>query len=50
MWFRTFAFGMWHNMRQGGATRRKWRIPDGNVGECSVFMLRALKVVDPHLC
>jgi hypothetical protein len=31
-------------MRSGGATRRKWRIPDGKVGERSVVMFRALKV------
>jgi hypothetical protein len=47
MWFVIFAFRMWHNLRPGGATRKNWRIPDGKVGEWSVFMFRALKVVAP---
>jgi hypothetical protein len=34
-------------MRPGGAIREKWRIPDGNVGERSVVMFKALKVVAP---
>jgi hypothetical protein len=34
-------------MRPGGATRGKWRIPDGKVRERSVVMFRALKVVAP---
>jgi hypothetical protein len=29
----------------GGATRRKWRIPDGKVGERSVVIFRAPNVV-----
>jgi hypothetical protein len=32
-------------MRLGGATRGKWRIHDGKVGERSVVMFEALKVV-----
>jgi hypothetical protein len=36
MWFMTFAFGIWHNMRPSGATRRKWRIPDVK-GESGLF-------------
>jgi hypothetical protein len=28
MWFTTFSFRMWHNMRPGGATMGKWRIAD----------------------
>jgi hypothetical protein len=47
MWFMAFAFRLWHNMRPGGATRGKWRIPDVKVGEWSVFMFGALKVVAP---
>jgi hypothetical protein len=35
------------NMRPVGATRGKWRIPDGKVGEWTVFMFRALKVLAP---
>jgi hypothetical protein len=34
-------------MRLGGETRRKWRISDGKVGERSVVMFRASKVVAP---
>jgi hypothetical protein len=34
-------------LRQGGATRGKWRIPDGKGGEWCVFMFRAPKVVAP---
>jgi hypothetical protein len=34
-------------LRLGGATRGKWRIPDGNGGEWCVFMLGAPKVVAP---
>jgi hypothetical protein len=34
-------------MRSGGAIRGKWRIPDGKVGEWSVFMFEAPKVVGP---
>jgi hypothetical protein len=47
MGFMSFGFGIWHNVRPGGATRGKWRIPDGKVGERSVVMFRALKVVAP---
>jgi hypothetical protein len=36
---------IWFNMRPGRATRRKWRIPDGKVGERYVVMFEALKVV-----
>jgi hypothetical protein len=45
MWFMTFAFEMWHNLRLGRPTREKWRISDGKVGEWSVFMFGAPKVV-----
>jgi hypothetical protein len=34
-------------MRPGGATRGKWRIPDGNVGKRYVVMFGAPKVVAP---
>jgi hypothetical protein len=34
--FMAFAFGMWHNLRPGGATRGKSRIPDGK-GDSSLF-------------
>jgi hypothetical protein len=34
-------------MRPGGAIRGKWIIPDGKVGERSVVMFRATKVVAP---
>jgi hypothetical protein len=34
-------------MRSGRAIREKWRIPDGKVGERSIVMFRALKVVAP---
>jgi hypothetical protein len=33
--------------RPGGATRGKWRMPDGKGGEWCVFMFRAPKVVAP---
>jgi hypothetical protein len=35
------------NMRSGEPTRRKWRIPDGKVGERYVVMFGAPKVVAP---
>jgi uncharacterized protein YndB with AHSA1/START domain len=34
-------------LRPGGETRGKWRIPDEKVGERYVVMFRALKVVAP---
>jgi hypothetical protein len=34
-------------MRPDGATRGKWRIPDGKVVKRFVVMFRALKVVVP---
>jgi hypothetical protein len=37
----------WFNVRPGGATREKWRIPDGKVGERSAVMFGASKVVAP---
>jgi hypothetical protein len=36
MWFMIFSFRMCHIFRLGGATRGKWRIPDGN-GENGLF-------------
>jgi hypothetical protein len=47
MWFMAlaFAFRMWHNMRPDGAIRGKWRIPNGMVGEWSIFVFKAPKVV-----
>ena len=42
-----FAFELWYNMRPGGATRGKWRIPDGKGGEWNVVMFGAPKVVAP---
>jgi hypothetical protein len=47
MWFMSFAFRIWHNVRPGGATSEKWRVPDEKVGERYVVMFRALKVVAP---
>jgi hypothetical protein len=46
MWF-LLSSRSWHNLRPGGATRGKWRIPDGKGGEWYVFMFRAPKVVAP---
>jgi hypothetical protein len=34
-------------MRLGGATREKWRILDGKIGERYVVMFGVLKVVAP---
>jgi hypothetical protein len=34
-------------MRPGGATKGKWRIPVGKVGERSVVIFRAPKMVAP---
>jgi hypothetical protein len=34
-------------MRPGATTRGKWRIPDGKVGERSIVMFGATKVVGP---
>jgi hypothetical protein len=45
MWFMAFTFGIWHKLRPGGTIRRKWKIPDGKVGERFVVAFRALKVV-----
>jgi hypothetical protein len=45
MWFMTFAFVMWHNMTPAGATRGKFRIPDGMVSEWYIFKFGALKVL-----
>jgi hypothetical protein len=45
IWIQLLAFGMWHELRPGRATRGKWRITDGTVGEWIVFMFGALKVV-----
>jgi hypothetical protein len=47
MWFMAlaFAFRMWHNMRPDGAIRGKWIIPNGMVGEWSIFVFKAPKVV-----
>jgi hypothetical protein len=45
MWFKAFAFRMWHKLRPGRATKEKWRIPDGKVRERSVIMFGATKVV-----
>jgi hypothetical protein len=47
MWFTNFTFGMWQNLRLGGATKGKWRISDGQVCGWSVFMFGAPKVVSP---
>jgi hypothetical protein len=41
----TFAFRMWYNLRPGRAAREKLRKSDGEVGDWSVFMFGALKVV-----
>jgi hypothetical protein len=42
MWFTTFTFEMWHNMRPGEATRGKWRIPDEN-DESGLFSCSELR-------
>jgi hypothetical protein len=47
MWYKLLAFKFVANMRPGGATRGKWRIPDGKVGERSVVMFGAPKMVAP---
>jgi hypothetical protein len=47
MWFKWNDRNCCHNLRLGGAIRGKWRIPDGKVGERSVVMFGALKVVAP---
>jgi hypothetical protein len=38
---------LWFDMRPGGPTRGKWRIPDGKVGERFVIIYEAPKVVAP---
>jgi hypothetical protein len=45
MWFISFTFRIWHNVRLGGATIGKWRIPDGKVGERYVVIFGAPNVV-----
>jgi hypothetical protein len=39
----------WLELRTGGATRRKWRIPDGKDGKSYVVIFGALKVVAPPM-
>jgi hypothetical protein len=34
-------------MRPGGATRGKWRIPDGKIKVTSVVIFKASKVIAP---
>jgi hypothetical protein len=43
MWIMAFAFRIWHNLIPGEANKGMWRIPDGKVGERSVFMFGALR-------
>jgi hypothetical protein len=38
---------LWLYVRPGGATREKWRIPNGKGGEWNVLMFGAPKVVAP---
>jgi hypothetical protein len=38
---------IYDNLRPDGVIRGKWRIPDVNVGEWSVFMFEAANVVAP---
>jgi hypothetical protein len=45
MWLWLLQFGMWHELRLGRVTKGKWRTPDGKVGEWSIFMFGAPKVV-----
>jgi hypothetical protein len=45
MWMRFLAFRMSHELRPGRATRGKWRITDGKVGEWIIFMFGDPKVV-----
>jgi hypothetical protein len=40
-----FTFGLWLNLRPGGATREMWRMPDGRGGEWCIFTFGAPKVV-----
>jgi hypothetical protein len=46
MWF-MLASGSWHNLGLGGATRGKWRIPNGKGSEWYVFKFGAPKMVAP---
>jgi hypothetical protein len=48
MWF-MLAIVLWLYLRSGGATRGKWRIPDGKGREWNVFMFEAPKVVAPSV-
>jgi hypothetical protein len=49
MWFKWNDHNYWHNLRLGGAIRRQWRIPDGNVRGRSVVMFEAPNVVAPPM-
>jgi hypothetical protein len=42
MWLMAFTFRMCHNMRLGGATRGKWRMPDGK-DESGMFLSLELR-------
>jgi hypothetical protein len=44
-WLRIRIVDRWFNMGPSGATREKWRIPDGKVGKRFVVMFEASKVV-----
>jgi hypothetical protein len=47
LWFKWNDQNCCHNLRLGGAIRKKWRILNGKVGERSTVMFRAPKVVAP---
>jgi hypothetical protein len=47
MWIMLPMGSCWLYTRPGGATREKWRIPDGKECEWSIFIFRAPKVVPP---
>jgi hypothetical protein len=47
MWLFLLRNEKLHEVRLGGATRGKLRIPDGKGGEWIVFIFKGLKVVAP---
>jgi hypothetical protein len=49
MWLCLLVNGKLLELRLGGATRGKWRIPGWKVGEMSVFMFGAPKLI-AHAC
>jgi hypothetical protein len=47
MWLHLLTIGKLLELSLGGATRGKWRIPDGKVSEWNLFMFRALMMIAP---